>query len=75
MIKKYLSEPVRAWTYRVILAGQPLVVYYGLLQDEAAAMWAGLAGTVLGIGLAVKNTSTARSEESDEDDYPDESLF
>ena len=56
-----LSESTRAYIYRILLAVQPLVVAYGLLTDELAALWVGVASAVLGAGLATLNTDTGRS--------------
>ncbi len=63
-LQKYLPQKVRAWIYRVILSVQPLVVYYGLLQESEAGLWSMILGTVLGVGLAAANTSTKDPEES-----------
>ncbi len=62
-LQQYLPEKVRAWIYRVILAVQPLVVYYGLLEDHEAGLWGMIAGTVLGVGLAAVNTSSKDPED------------
>lgn len=53
-----MSEPTRAYLYRVLLGAQPLVTAYGIVDDQKAALWVGLGAAVLGIGLAAKNTST-----------------
>ena len=56
-----LNETTRAWIYRVLLAVQPLVVAYGLLNEQLAALWVSVIAAVLGTGLATLNTSTGRS--------------
>lgn len=53
-----MRESTRAYLYRVLLAVQPLVTAYGIVDDQQAALWVGIAAAVLGIGLAVANTST-----------------
>lgn len=52
------SERVRAYIYAVLVALVPLCIGYGILTAEQAALWLGLAGAVLGLGLATANTST-----------------
>jgi len=52
------NEATRAWIYRVLVAAVPVLIAYGVLDEATAAVWVGLAAAVLGIGLAVGNTST-----------------
>lgn len=56
------TPTVRAWIYRIIVSAAPLVVFYGLMTQEAAALWVALVATLLGNGLAVMNTSTKDPE-------------
>jgi len=53
-----MSEPVRAWIYRALVAAMPLLVLYGAVDDQAAGVWIAAAGGILGVGLAAANTST-----------------
>lgn len=53
------SEAVRAWIYRVLTAAVPIVTAYGIVNEQQASLWLGLAGAVLGTGLAALNTSTS----------------
>lgn len=53
-----IPEHVRAYIYRVLVAAQPILTVYGIIDDQAAALWLGLAAAVLGLGLATANTST-----------------
>ena len=53
-----MNESTRAWIYRVLLAVQPVVVAYGLVTDELAVLWVGVASAILSAGLATTNTST-----------------
>jgi len=53
-----LSEPTRAWIYRVLTAAVPLTIAYGVTTEATAALWLALAQAVLGLGLAARNTST-----------------
>jgi hypothetical protein len=52
------SEATRAYIYRVLLAIIPILTVYGIVDGNDAAVWIGLAGAVLGQGLATANTST-----------------
>lgn len=53
-----LTPQVRAWIYRVLVSAAPLVVFYGLMTQEAVALWIALVATFLGTGMAALNTST-----------------
>ena len=53
-----MNEPTRAWIYRILVAADPVLIAYGVLDEATAAVWVGLAAAVLGIGLAVGKTST-----------------
>lgn len=57
----HLSEPTRAWIYRVLVASVPLAIAYGAITEATAALWLALAQAVLGLGLAARNTSTKAS--------------
>jgi hypothetical protein len=57
-----LTEPTRAWIYRVLLAAQPIIVAYGFATDELAVLWLSLIAAVLGTGLATINTSIKTPE-------------
>lgn len=61
-ITNIFTPTVRAWIYRIILSAAPLVVFYGLLTQEAAALWVALVATLLGNGMAVANTTTKDPE-------------
>jgi hypothetical protein len=52
------DEVTRAWVYRVLTAAVPLVTAYGIIDQRTAALWLGVIGALLGIGLASMNTST-----------------
>jgi len=53
-----MSEPTRAWIYRAFTAAMPLLVFYGVTDDQAAPLWVAAVGSFLGFGLAAANTST-----------------
>jgi hypothetical protein len=57
-----VTEPTRAWIYRVALAVGALLVAYGLISEAEAAQWALLLAALLGLGtdaLATRHTSTS----------------
>ena len=55
-----LSEPTRAYIYRVLVAVSVLAIAYGRVSATEAPLWLELAAAVLGLGsvLASANTST-----------------
>lgn len=55
-----MSERTRAWIYGVLTAVNPLLISYGILDEQVAPLWIGLVGAVLGTGLAKLNTSAKR---------------
>lgn len=57
-----MSEPTRAWIYRVLTVAVPLLVTYGVVDDQVAPLWVALGAAVLGTGLASANTSTRGPE-------------
>lgn len=58
-----LSEPTRAYIYRVLFAVSVLAVAYGRISAAEAPLWLEFAAAVLGLSnlLAAANTSTTRS--------------
>lgn len=54
-----MSEQTRAYIYRIIVLGvSPLAVFYGLATAEEAALWVALIANILGVSMAMANTST-----------------
>jgi hypothetical protein len=53
-----LNDRTRAYLYRIVLAGAPLCAVYGIVTADRVPLWLGLAGAVLGNGMAAVNTST-----------------
>lgn len=47
-----IPQEVRAWLYRIGAAVVPLLVFYGVLAEDAASLWLGVLGAVLGFGQA-----------------------
>lgn len=70
-----IPQEVRAWLYRISAAVVPLLVFYGVLAEDAAALWLGVLGAVLGFGqatLASIHTPTHPSAgPSARDNHPD----
>lgn len=55
----WLSEPVRAWIYRVLMAASVVALVYGVIADaEKLAAIVGLISALVGNGMAAVNTST-----------------
>lgn len=48
----------RAYMYNVLLGATPLVMAYGIMEEEKWAGWVGLAGAVLGLVTARANVTT-----------------
>ena len=62
-MKKFLEDfhipwRVRAYMYRVLLAGVPLLIGFSLLTESQAGYLVGLLGAVLGLGTATAYTET-----------------
>lgn len=53
-----MTEATRAWIYRILTAAVPLLIVYGVLDDQAAPLWVALAAAALGTGTASAYTST-----------------
>lgn len=69
---------IRKWVYLVLTAGVPLLILYGVVDEQSAPMWVALAAAALGFPLAAANTSKVRVVETpvvtppgveQEDDY------
>ena len=79
-----IPREVRAWLYRIGAAVVPLLVFYGVLAEDAAALWLGVLGAVLGFGQATlasihtptrpsadRNASPEGIDPSARDNHPD----
>lgn len=53
-----MNEATRAYLYRILLAALPLLTAYGVVAEEMVPLIVALVAAVLGVGLAVGNTST-----------------
>jgi NAD(P)H-dependent flavin oxidoreductase YrpB (nitropropane dioxygenase family) len=59
-LAKYLTPQVRQWLYVILTATVPLLMAYGILDAEKAALWLGMGGAVLGTGTAAIAVATQR---------------
>ena len=55
--KKLTSREVRKWLYLVSLAVIPLLVFYGVITEDAAPLWVALVGSILAPTLALTHLS------------------
>ena len=55
--KKLTSREVRKWLYLVSLAVIPLLVFYGVITEDAAPLWVALVGSILSPTLALTHLS------------------
>lgn len=53
---KMPSQTTRAYIYRCLTAGAPIVATYAAISSTEIVLWLALAATVLGTGLAAANT-------------------
>ena len=53
-----MSESTRAWVYRTLTPISALLISYGVLEEQKAALWVALVTAIFSGGLAIKNTST-----------------
>lgn len=54
------TQATRAWIYRVTTAAMPLLIVYGVVTDETAPLWVGMAAAILGTGTAAAHTPARR---------------
>ena len=70
-----MTEPTRAWLYRVALAIIALAGIYGVVDESQTAGIVAVVTALLSSGLAVRNTSTARPIERDRHDIGESALM
>ena len=51
----HIPAHIRKWIYGITLAGIPLLVVYGIVDESAAPLWVALVGAILAPGLALAN--------------------
>ncbi|OKL49290.1 phage holin [Boudabousia marimammalium] len=52
----WLTPNIRRWAYSVITAVVPLLIVYGVLDQQTAPLWIALAASVLGTATAAAHT-------------------
>lgn len=61
-MSRYLTPAVRRWFYGIALAVVPLLVLYGILDEQSAPLWVALISAVVVPGLAIANVSDSERE-------------
>lgn len=67
MIDKLLSREGRKWLYGIALTVVPLLVAYGVINEDAAPLWVALVGSFLAPTLALTHLSPVESGDVPED--------
>lgn len=52
----WLTPQVRGWIYGLITALVPLLIIYGVLDEQTAPLWLALAASILGTSTALAHT-------------------
>lgn len=53
----HIPMDVRKWIYGVALAGIPLLVVFGIIEQAQAPLWIAFIGAIVAPGLALVNLS------------------
>ena len=53
MTRQVISRDVRRWLYGILLAGVPLLIVYGVVDDATGPLWIALGGAMLAPTLAL----------------------
>ena len=61
-----LPASTRRWIYTVALAGIPLLVAFGIIEESQAPLWIAFAGAVIAPSLALANISEPAGDETQE---------
>lgn len=56
-MNKYLTPTVRRWIYGLAIAALPLLVYFGLVEPEAAPLWLAFVLALLNVQDNTTNTN------------------
>lgn len=57
-MKRLTSPAARTYLYGIALAALPLLVYFGIVTEDDAPLWAALVGAILVPGVAFANRPT-----------------
>lgn len=52
----WLTPQVRGWLYGVLTALVPLLIIYGVLDEQTAPLWLALGASILGTSTALAHT-------------------
>ena len=52
----WLTPAVRGWLYGILTALIPLLITYGVVDQQSAPLWAALAASILGTSTALAHT-------------------
>jgi predicted exporter len=53
----HIPAHIRRWVYGIALAGIPLLVAFGIIEESQAPLWVAFIGAVVAPGLALANIS------------------
>ena len=62
----HIPATTRRWIYTVALAGIPLLVAFGIIEESQAPLWVAFAGAVIAPSLALANISEPAGDETQE---------
>jgi len=62
----HIPATTRRWIYGVALAGIPLLVAFGIIEESQAPLWVAFAGAVIAPSLALANITEPAGDETQE---------
>jgi len=63
LLNKIMSREGRKYIYIVSLAAIPLLVFYGVISEDAAPLWIAFAGAVIAPVMALSHLTPEDTEE------------
>lgn len=70
-IDSWFTPAIRKWIYGIATAALPLLVLYGILDENAVPLWTALVGAFLVPGMAAVHTNTSRGDGAPERTWAD----
>jgi hypothetical protein len=67
-----LSRDGRKWVYGVALVAVPLLVLYGVIEEDSAPLWIALIGAVVAPSMALTHLTPAPVEPDDLTTVPED---
>jgi len=61
MLQVFQSSKFRQWLYGIVLLAVPILVVYGVIEDQAAPLWIALGSAILGQGTALGAVTIQRN--------------